>query len=498
MLDLERGLQKGAELVVDIEGVTDRGLGRGQVEAIVGPQREHITYEVFVRKAVPGDRVRVEVERIRRRRCTCHILEFIEKSPIRIEPRCPHFGRRELSGEGCGGCTYQELSYRHQLAIKERRIKEHFIAEGLDPGLVLPLKGMDQPWFYRNKMVFSFGDTAERDFALGLHPTGYSYEIVNLETCYLQSEFVAKFVPALRRWAIERQLKPWRNTSRDGLLLELMVREGKQTGERMVELVTTADESVSMDGQRVPAQQVGRAFCDFSLAQAEALGQKITSVYWTQKLARKGQSTRWIEHHLHGQAVLHEELHLPDDRSLRFAIHPRAFFQPNTLGAQILYGEVIEKAGLEKGHGKVLDLYSGTGTIGLCLAPFCQEVYGIEMQTDAVENARRNAEYNGIDNIEFFAGDVGDVLKSEQFFPICDEIDLTVVDPPRGGLQRSAIEQILEIGAPHLVYISCNPATLAPNLRDLQKGGYQLEIVQPVDMFPQTYHVECVALLRRS
>lgn len=495
MLELARGLQKGDQLEVTIDSITDQGLGRGEVQALVGPQREETTYALHVRKAVPGDRVIAVVERRRRRRCTCHILEIKESSRIRTTPRCPHFGRREIAGQGCGGCTYQSLRYRHQLAIKERNIKDHFMAQNLDPGLVLPLKGMDDPWFYRNKMVYSFGDTKDREFALGLHPTGYSYEIVNLETCYLQSPFAAQFVVAARQWAVDHGLKPWRNSTESGFLFELMIREGKQTEQRLVELVTSPQQSVEFDGESQAPDVVARHFADFCQTQATALGEPITSVYWTQKIRQKGQPTRHVEHLLQGQPMLHERLDLPGQRSLRFAIHPRAFFQTNTLGAQSLYSEVIERADLGSTTDTVLDLYSGTGTIGLAMAPYCDNVFGIEREPEAVKNARKNADHNDIENVEFFVGDVGEVLKSEKFQAIHDQIDLTIVDPPRAGLRGDSVDQIVAIAAPRLVYVSCNPASLARDLVALAKGGYELQVVQPLDLFPQTYHVESVALL---
>ncbi len=498
MIEKERGFQRGEEVVVEITGVTDRGLGRAEIEALVGPQKEHAVYEIFVRKAIPGDTVRVCFEHVRRRRCTGYYVELIEASPLRIEPRCPHFGQRHISGQGCGGCTYQTMRYRHQLAIKERRIKDHFKEAGLDTGLVLPLKAMEEPWHYRNKMEFSFGDTADREFALGMHPTGYSYEIVNLDTCLLPSPFAADFVPKLRQWAVERELRPFLKSSREGFLRMLTIREGQRTGERMVELCTTASETATMNSREVPSKEIAEDFRRFALHTAEELGESITTIYWTEKYVKKGETTQWIEHHLDGNEVLSEELHLPGERVLRFDIHPRAFFQPNTMGAEVLYREVIERAGLTKAGDRqvILDLYCGTGTIGMCVAPFAKQVFGIEMQRDAVENARQNAEFNGIDNIEFFAGNVGDVLESEEFCKRCGEVDLVIVDPPRSGLQRDAIGELLEMGAPRIVYVSCNPSTLADNLADLCEGGYDLEVVQPIDLFPQTYHVECVAVLQ--
>ncbi len=486
------------ELVID--GLSPKGLGTAAFPCVVGPQEEPKDYTIEVRKAVPGDRVRVSVERRKKRTIYAHIDEILEPSPMRTKPQCKHFGRRELPGEGCGGCTLQSLSYRHQLATKERTIKQLMQGRGVDPGHVLPILGQDEPWYYRNKMEFSFGDTANREFALGLYPKGYRYEVLNLEECFLESKFVSDFLPRVRQWAESLGLEPYLGNKDAGFLRTLTIREGKRTGERMVELTTTHDETALCAGEMVAAADIAQKYCDFVLETADAMDATISSVYWTQQRAVRGEPTRFIEHHLHGSPVLVEKMHLPDDQVLSFEIHPRAFFQPNTLQAEVLYAQVLEKTGLrdaERGQASVLDLYCGTGTIGLCMAPYAKRVVGIEMQPDAVENARKNAEQNGIDNVEFFAGDVGEVLQQDDFKQAAGEVDLVVVDPPRAGLLPEAREQLKQIDAPRLVYVSCNPRALARDLAELCDFGYQIDTIQPVDMFPHTYHVENVALLEK-
>lgn len=501
MLDLGRKPQRDDLLDLKITDLTERGLGRAMVEIAVGPQKEPKIFEIFVRKAIPGDEVRARVEKQRRRRCTARVEEFLTLSPLRIKPRCPHFGLREEPGKGCGGCTFQSLSYRHQLAIKERMIKDRMKEAGIDPGLTLPLKGMDKPWYYRNKMEFSFGDSANREFALGLFPSGYRHEILNLSTCFLQSEFTAQFVPKIREWAAQMGFQPYLNSQDTGFLKTLTIREGKRTGQRMIELMTTGHETTLVEDQELSAREAAVLFLEEANRIAATLNSSFTSLYWTKNRVQKGSPTTWEEELIDGRPTLREILHLPGNRKLSFEIHPRAFFQPNTLGAELLYSEVIEKTGLsDKIRGKtVLDLYCGTGTIGLAMAGYADQVYGIELQSDAIENARQNAHQNQIHNVEFFVGDVGAVLRSEDFKQACvsHPIDLVVVDPPRSGLSPEALQQLLQISAPRIVYVSCNPLTLAKNLADLTKEVYELEVVQPVDMFPQTYHVENVALLKK-
>lgn len=484
---------------VDVTGLSLQGEGTVQYPALVGPQKEPKDFVFYIRKALPGDRVRVLVETRRKRRIICRIDEILEPSGMRSAPRCKHFGRRELPGEGCGGCTLQNLNYRHQLASKEKTVKRILNDAGLDPGWVRPVIGQEQPWYYRNKMEFSFGDTANREFALGMYPKGYRYEVLNLDECFLESEFSSRFVPKIREWAIRYGIAPYINKNNEGFLRTLTIREGKRTGERLVELMTTHADEAFFDGGFVDSERIAQAFLDEALEATEELGGELTSVYWTQQRAVRGEPTRFIEHHLWGEPMLREQMHLPGDKVLEFDIHPRAFFQPNTLQAEVLYGVVLEETGLldEVTSHTVLDLYSGTGTIGLCMAPYARDVVGIELQPDAVENARENARTNEIENIEFFVGDVGDVLETADFQEVADDVDIVVVDPPRAGLLPDAREHLAQITASRLVYVSCNPTALARDLADLTDAGWTVDSVQPVDMFPHTYHIENVARLQR-
>lgn len=486
-----------------IEDLSLDGLGTARLDVLVGPQRLARRYDFCVRNALPGDRVKAQVESRKRDKVTARITEFIEPSPMRIEPRCQHFGRREIPGKGCGGCTFQSLTYRHQLIVKERMVKRQVQSHGIDPGLVFPMIGVADPWYYRNKMEFSFGSDHNRDFALGLFPKGFRYQVLNLKECFLQSSFTSDFLPKFRDWAANLGLEPYRERAGTGFLRTLTIREGKRTGERMIELTTSQDETARCGGEWVDAREIARRYLEFVLATTEAF----TSIYWTQQHTARGTPTRFIEHHLHGKPTLTEAMHLPGGQILRFEIHPRAFFQPNTLQAEVLYAQVLQNTGLwQEGappdeapqEARVLDLYCGTGTIAQCLAPFCAHVVGIELQPDAVDNARQNAARNGVTNTTFFAGDVAQVLQQDDFRQTAGHVDLVVVDPPRAGLLPQARAQLKQINPPRIVYVSCNPQTLARDLADLSKSGYRVEHIQPVDMFPHTYHIENVALLTRD
>jgi len=505
-VELPHSPRHGEHFDLYVDSLTLDGMGTASLQTLVGPQKQALNYVFHIRKGLPGDHVRVQVETRKKRIFVAHITEYIEPSTMRIEPRCRHFGRREIPGQGCGGCTFQSLSYRHQLMTKERLIKQQMLEHGVDPGLVYPMIGQDNPWYYRNKMEFSFGTTGDREFALGLYPKGYRYQVLNLEECFLESEFTSNFLPKIRKWAIDLGLEPYREGDQTGFLRNLTIREGKRTGERMIELITTHRPQAECGDKMIDATEISEQFKAFILAEAP---EDFTSIYWTQQYVEQGERTRFIENHLHGSPVLVEKMHLPGEQVLSFEIHPRAFFQPNTLQAELLYAQVLEHTGLLESGGRedggqgenktrILDLYCGTGTIGLCMAPYAQHVVGIELQPNAVDNARENARQNGIDNISFFAGDVGAVLQEDAFIEAAGKIDLVVVDPPRSGLLKEAREQLKTINAPRIVYVSCNPKSLARDLADLGKFGYTIERIQPVDMFPHTYHVENIAVLTRT
>ena len=362
-IELPHGPKKGESFEVEIERLGTKGVGVATFEALVGPQKEPKRYTLHVRKALPGDRVIATLESKHRRQLTCRVSEILEQSPMRIEPRCSHFGFKHEPGKGCGGCVLQSLDYRHQLLVKEQAVKRYVLAAGLDPGLVWPVIGCDAPWFYRNKMEFSFGnEVKDGPITVGMHPSGYRYDVLGLSECMLESEGSAQLVREIQAWARDEQLRPWAPREGFGFLSTFTVREGKRTGERMVILTTTSAEIAQRStGEELDPADVAASF----LARIEASAVDVTSVYWVQHHARRGEPTRMIEHHLWGEAALREEMHLPGDQRLLFEISPSAFFQPNTLQAEVLYAEALDATGLQTdAASSVLDLYCGTGTIG--------------------------------------------------------------------------------------------------------------------------------------
>ena len=508
-LDLARGPRPHDTFELRVTHLAPGGFGVASLEVALGPQRERRSYKVHVRKALPGDLVLARVEEVERRRLTARIDAILSPSDARLpdaHARCPHFGLREQPGRGCGGCTLQSASYDDQLALKLDMVRRLLDQAGLaDLTLAQPV-GMDDPWFYRNKMEFSFGDYLKaKTLTLGLHPSGYKHDVLDLTDCVLLSPQTPSILSAARAWARAHSLVAFEPRHNSGFLRTLTLREGKRTGQRMLTLTTSGDATARFDGHDLPALDVARSFAQAMLEHAAAHHIELTSITWTQHVATRGQPTSFRDTLLHGSPHLEEQLHLPLDKRLRFTIHPRAFFQPNTLQAEQLYAQVLRLAGLLQADDdpatspsstlRVLDLYCGTGTIGLCMAPYVGHVTGVELNPEAVLNAQANAALNDIHNVSWIAGDVGQVLASGDLE--LERLDLVVVDPPRAGLMPQAVEQLAAIAAPTLIYVSCNPESLARDLKLLMQRGYAVERLQPVDLFPHTHHIEHVARLTR-
>lgn len=467
-------LKRGDQLEVAIERLAFGGDGLGKYDGIV----------TFVPNVVPGDRVKISLDKIKKNRLEWSVVEMLEASPLRIVPRCRHF-------EVCGGCTWQNLSYPDQLKFKHQQVEEtlqHLGGFSLRPGVMQPILGCAEPWGYRNKMEFSFGAEGELgddgDLMLGLHLPGRRYDVFNIEECFLPSEKFAEVVREVREWAQKEGLKVFRSKTNEGFLRNLIIREGQNTGELMVNLVTSDEE--------FPAG-VKERFIERLMSDSDST-RPITSLLWTRVKQGKGRTTTREVSVLAKSSILHEELRLPGGQILRFDIASEAFFQTNTFQAEKLYAEAVQAAGLT-GEEVVYDLYCGTGTIGLFCTPMAKQVYGVELNGEAVKNGRKNAEHNGISNIMFVENDVGKFVKAPPKIP---PPDVVIVDPPRSGLAGDAPHHVAALKAPRLVYISCNPATLARDLRTLVDAGYELVRVQPVDMFPHTTHIETVVLLNRS
>lgn len=457
-------LRKSEVIEVTISDIAFGGAGVGKMKTAEGG-----ALVVFIEGTVPGDMVRARLTKIKKQYAEARLEEVIKPSEKRVTPRCKHFGT-------CGGCALQFLPYEEQLKLKEKFVHDALQRLGgiMTPSM-LPILGCASPWFYRNKMEYSFG----ADGTIGLHPKGRFYEVFDLEECFLESELSVKIAHVVEAWGRAHGVSGFSTRTNSGVLKNLFVREGKNTDEVLVNLVTS--------------EEFARPLLeDFKVTLARECPQ-ITSCYMTTVTVKRGFRTVMKEMHLYGKKALHEKLSVQVGgklHTLEFEILPQAFFQPNTLQAQVLYGKAVEVAS-PTASDIVYDLFCGTGTIGMFFSKCVQRVYGIELNKSAVENARENAAYNKIENISFVCGDV-----DAEIFKLAEKPTIVVVDPPRAGIAKKSLEKLMELAPPKIVYVSCNPSTLARDIKELS-GMYELKSAQPVDLFPQTYHVECVCLLEK-
>jgi len=442
--------ERGQELELSVDTLAYGGAGVARLEG----------YVVFVSGAVPGDRVRAVVTKRKRAYAEARTVEVLAPSPDRIDPLAPEHP----------GVPWQVLPYERQLEVKAEQVDDALRRIGhLDGYALEPITPAAEPWRYRNKLEYSWGRGEDGTLVCGFHRPGSWEQIVHVEDDLLASERVNDVRRRVVEWARSAELTPYDRRAQEGFLRNLVIREGRRTGDLQVRLVTS-------EGR---FEETG-----FEDAASGA------GVIWT-RIQTVGETTVGGEtDHLAGAPQLREEL-----GGLEYRISPEAFFQTNTEMAEQLYAVAGEYAALQ-GWERVYDLYCGMGTIGLSLAPRAGEVWGLEVVPEAIADAIGNARRNGVENAKFFAGDVRLALRdlAEQ----AGRPDVMVVDPPRAGLSQKIVRRIIETAPKRLVYVSCNPTTLAPNAAQLTEAGYRLTRVRPVDMFPQTHHIECVALLEHG
>jgi len=435
--------RKGEQLEVEIESLAFGGRGVARADG----------YVVFVEGALPGDRVRAEVTKAKRNFAEARTVELLSPGADRVDDRCVH------GGEPCPGAPWQGLPYEAQLASKQEQVGDAlrriggldgFELEAIEPAL--------EQWRYRNKLEYSFGED-DGEATLGFHARGRWDLIVDIEDCMLASEPGNAARNKVRDWARLEAVPPYDRRSEKGTLRNLAVREGRRSGQIQTRLVTSAtnfpkppvDLHTAIDGPSGGTDGPTGAL---------------------------------------GEERLREEL-----CGLKLEMSHSAFFQTNTEMAERLYGVAGEYAGLS-GSERVFDLYCGIGTIGLTMAGRAGEVWGLEIVPEAIDDAEKNAERNGIENAHFLAANARTGVR-----PLVEQAgkpDVVVIDPPRAGLSQKIVRRVLECEAKRIVYVSCNPTTLAPNAKQLAEAGYRLSRVKPVDMFPQTPHIECVALFERE
>jgi 23S rRNA (uracil1939-C5)-methyltransferase len=437
-----RGPRRGDLLELEIDSLAFGGRGVARAEGLV----------VFVTGALPGDKVRAEVTKGKKRFAEARTVEIIRAAADRLPDRCVH------GGEPCPGAPWQGLPYERQLAIKQEQVGDALGRigglEGYELEEIVPAV---EQWRYRNKLEYSFGGSGE-ELTLGFHARGRWDLTVDVEDCHLANEAGNEARNAVREWAREESVPAFEPRTRRGVLRNLAVREGRRTGQIQTRLVTAKS--------RFPRPPVDL----HTMVEDEAGGSDgPTGVL--------------------GSERLREEL-----CGLKFEISHGAFFQTNTEMAERLYAVATEFSGLS-GKERVFDLFCGIGTIGLSMAGQAGEVWGLEIVPEAIADAERNARRNKIENAQFVAANARTGLRP--LLVQAGKPDVVVLDPPRAGLSQKIIRRVLEAEAKKIVYVSCNPTTLAPNAAQLGEAGYRLARVRPVDMFPQTPHIECVALFEK-
>lgn len=476
---------KNDEVVIDIIGMNHDGEGVGRAEG----------YTLFVQGALPGEKVRVKVLKTKKQYGYAKLLELVAESESRTAAPCPIYNQ-------CGGCQLQHMDYAGQLAWKRQlvvdnlerigklrvagrdaqvgasRISENTTdsgaaqATGEEGIIVRPTLGMSEPWRYRNKSQVPIGVT-EGGLVGGFYARG-SHRIIDMETCLIQHEQNDVVVSRVKAIGQKLGVTAYNEETGQGLLRHVVVKIGFATGEMMIVLVT--------NGERIPRLNEWIAAIREELPAVVSICQNVntnkTNVIF-------GDVTRV----LWGREVIHDYI-----GDVKFAISARSFYQVNPAQTEVLYGKTVEYAGLT-GNETVIDAYCGIGTISLFLAQHAKKVYGVEIVKEAIEDARANAALNEMNHVEFEVGASEDVIPRWKEQGI--EADVIVVDPPRKGCDPRLLETILEMKPERVVYVSCNPSTLARDLRILEDGGYRTVEVTPVDMFPHTVHVECVVLMSR-
>jgi 23S rRNA (uracil1939-C5)-methyltransferase len=462
---------KGDTFELHIDRVAFGGQGITRLDGLV----------IFVKGAIPGDKVKALILRKKKAYAEAKIQELLVPSVDRIQAPCPYFGT-------CGGCQWQQVKYERQLEYKRAHVEEALSHIGSLSGIeILDAIPSEKRFGYRNKMEFSFSDRPwlpyppskippslippAFSFVLGLHVPGTFDKIIDVEACLLQQERGNEILREVKRFAKESGLPPYGLKSHEGFWRFLTLRHSARHDNWMVNLVTSEmrTEAVFPLAQRITGQ-----FPNVKTVVNNITARKASIAVGEREVVLAGAGT--IVDRIGAST---------------FRISANSFFQTNSLGAERLYGKVVEFADLT-GRETVLDLYSGTGTIPIFLARSASRVIGMEIAESSVLDARRNCQANGIENCEFVLGDIRESLAHLKIRP-----EVMIIDPPRAGMHQDVLSRVLEIGAERIVYVSCNPPTLARDLAQMQEH-YHVTQIQPVDMFPHTYHVECMAKLSKK
>ncbi len=473
-------MKKFDELIVTLDSFAFEGKSIARIDGFV----------VFVEGGVPGDEVRVSIRKVKKQHAEASVVEVLKESSLRVEPRCKFFGT-------CGGCKWQYVEYQAQLDFKRQHVVDALERiGGFKNVAVRPTLGAEDIYFYRNKMEFSFGSkwitreelnernlnpeprTERETFALGMHIPQRFDKVLDIDECHLQSEISNRIVNLVRRFCLDRDLSIYSTFTHTGYLRNLVIRQSANTNELMVNLVTSEDQP-----------EIMLPLTDLLLAEVPDITTIINNITQRKSQVAIGETEKIY----YGPGFITEKI---GKRTYR--ISANSFFQTNTKQAERLY-DVAKRMAQLKPEDIVFDLYSGTGTIALHIADEVKEVVCVENVESAVEDAKKNALANNVNNCTFILGDLKDRLtKDTAWLANHPKPDVMIIDPPRAGMHDKVIEEVLVLNPERIVYVSCNPATQARDLKLLCEGsGYSIQEVQPVDMFPHTYHIENVVSVQR-
>ncbi|MCK6207356.1 MULTISPECIES: 23S rRNA (uracil(1939)-C(5))-methyltransferase RlmD [Bacillaceae] len=445
-------VQKNDYIDVMFEDLTHDGAGVAKVDG----------YPLFVPNGLPGERAQVKVTKVNKGYGFGRLMEIYEESPHRVVAPCPIY-------KECGGCQLQHLSYQGQMLAKKKQVRDVLTRIGkLEDVKVHPVLGMSEPWRYRNKAQVPIGE--HEGGLIGGFYQQRSHQIIDMKECLIQQEKNDEVVQTVKEICAKYGVRAYDEGRHKGELRHIMARHGLVTGEVMVVLITRTNE---LPNRKKITEEIAASIKGIKSI-VHNVNPKKTNVIF-------GDVTRVIW----GEEVIYDYI-----GDIKFAISARSFYQVNPEQTKVLYEKALEYADLS-GEESVIDAYCGIGTISLFLAQKAKKVFGVEIVPEAIEDAKRNAALNGITNAEFAVGEAEKVIPD--WYKEGNQADVLVVDPPRKGCDEALLQTILSMKPKKVVYVSCNPATLARDLRILEDGGYKTEEVQPVDMFPQTMHCEAVA-----
>lgn len=450
-------VEKNKDYEVYIEGLGVNGEGVGRIN----------NYTVFVEDALPGEWVKIKAVKVKRSYGHGKLLKILQPSGDRIDSRCPVFNR-------CGGCSLQHYDYKAQLAYKQNMVRDALERIGGLKGIkVLPTLGMDYPWRYRNKAQFPVGEK-DGNVAIGFY-AARSYDIIDNPCCPIQHGINDAVIPVIKEYMDAFDVRPYDKATGRGVVRHVMTRCSFALDETMVVLVTTQSE--------LPHKEKLIDMLKGAVPSLKGIVQNINNKRTSVVLGQRSKV-------LYGRGYIYDKI-----GPFIFKISSLSFFQVNPQQTQVLYAKALEYADLT-GYETVIDAYCGIGTISLFLAQRALKVYGLEIVKQAVEDAKENAKINNMDNVSFLTGKAEDLMADLKLQGI--KADVVVLDPPRKGCDAKLLKAIADIEPERVVYVSCNPATLARDLKYLTQAGFKVEEVQPVDMFAHTKYVECVVLIEKE